>query len=96
MEKVIRLKTFLSPKNNVSKVDINLYKSILDENDLDKLIKTLNNKSVISVDTETTSLNPMEADLVGISFSCASNEAYYIPIGHKKTKCLDKELVLKK
>ena len=38
----------------------------------------------------------MEADLVGISFSCASNEAYYIPIDHKKIKCLDKELVLKK
>ncbi len=87
---------FKSTKNNVSKVDVNLYKSILDENDLEKLINTLNNKSVISVDTETTSLNPMEADLVGISFSCASNEAYYIPIDHKKIKCLDKELVLKK
>ena len=87
---------YKSTKSNVSKVDINLYKSILNENDLEKLIDTLNNKSVISVDTETTSLNPMEADLVGISFSCAANEAYYIPINHKKTKCLDKELVLKK
>ena len=85
-----------SKENNISKVDTKLYKSIVDEKDLDKLIKNLNNKSIISIDTETSSLNPMEADLIGISFSCANNEAYYIPIGHKKTKCLNKELVLKK
>ncbi|MDC3127450.1 DNA polymerase I [Candidatus Pelagibacter bacterium] len=85
-----------SKKNNISKIDVKLYKSILDENDLEKLVNNLNNKSIISVDTETTSLNPMEADLVGISFSCASNEAYYIPINHKKIKCLDKKLVLNK
>ncbi|MDC3104298.1 DNA polymerase I [Candidatus Pelagibacter bacterium] len=85
-----------SKKNKVSKIDIKLYKNVLNENDLEKLINKLNNKSIISVDTETTSLNSMEADLVGISFSCASNEAYYIPINHKKFKCLNKELVLKK
>lgn len=85
-----------SKESNISKINIKLYKSILDEEDLEKLIDNLNKKSIISVDTETTSLNPMEADLVGISFSCAPNEAYYIPIGHEKIKCLDKELVLKK
>ncbi len=89
-------KNDMSKKSNVSKIDVKLYRSILDENDLEKLIENLNSKSIISVDTETTSLNPMEADLVGISFSCASNEAYYIPINHKKIKCLDKRLVLKK
>ncbi len=83
-------------KSNVSKINVKLYKSILNENDLEKLINNLNTKSIISVDTETTSLNPMEADLVGISFSCAPNEAYYIPIKHKKIECLDKKLVLKK
>ncbi len=85
-----------SNESNISKINIKLYKSILDEKDLEKLIDNLNKKSIISVDTETTSLNPMEADLVGISFSCAPNEAYYIPIGHDKIKCLDKKLVLKK
>jgi DNA polymerase-1 len=83
-------------KNKTSKIDTKLYKSILSEKDLDKLIKILNEKSIISVDTETSSLNPIEAELVGISFSYAPNEAYYIPIAHKNIKSLKKELVLKK
>ena len=56
----------------------------------------MNTKSCISVDTETSSLNPLEAELVGISFSYAPNKAYYIPVGHKKIKGLNKELVIKK
>ena len=83
-------------KDNISKINTKLYKSILNEKDLDKLIKILNEKSLISVDTETSSLDPLEADLVGISFSYDLNNAYYIPIAHKNIKSLKKELVLKK
>ncbi len=83
-------------KTKVKKIDTNLYKSILIEKDLDKLIDTLNTKSCISIDTETSSLNPLEAELVGISFSYAPNKAYYIPVGHKNIKGLNKELVIKK
>ena len=83
-------------KDKISKINTNLYKSILNEKDLDKLLKTLNEKSIISVDTETSSLNPIEAELIGISFSHAPNEAYYIPLAHKNIKSLKKELVLKK
>jgi DNA polymerase-1 len=79
-----------------SKINTNLYKSILNEKDLDKLIKNLNEKTFISVDTETSSLNPLEADLIGISFSYAPNEAFYIPLAHKKIKSLKKEIVIKK
>jgi len=85
-----------SKKNKISKIDTNKYKSILNEKDLDDLIKTLNKKAVISVDTETSSLNPQEANLIGISFSYASNKAYYIPLAHKNFKSLKKELVIKK
>ena len=91
--------TLVSSKSkeiNISKIDVKLYKSILNEKDLEKLIDNLNKKSIISIDTETTSLNPLEAKLVGVSFSCGINEAYYIPLGHKKFKCLDKQFVLKK
>ena len=63
---------------------------------MDKWIKILNEKSVISVDTETSSLNPLETDLVGVSFSCGINKACYIPLAHKNIKGLKKELVLKK
>ncbi len=82
--------------DKISKIDIKLYKKILTEKDLDKLIKTLNEKSIVSVDTETSSLNPLEADLIGISFSYAPNKAFYIPIAHKKITNIKKEIVIKK
>ena len=71
------------------------YECILDEKNLDKWIKILGEKAVIAVDTETSSLNPLEAELVGISFSYAPNKACYIPLAHKE-KSLKKEIVLKK
>ena len=78
------------------KIDTSKYKNIINEIDLEKLIKNLNNKSIISVDTETTSLNPLIAELVGISICCSDNEAYYIPVAHKNVKSLDSKVVLKK
>ncbi len=78
------------------KINTKKYKKIIAENDLDKLIDNLNSKSVFSVDTETTSLNPQEAKLVGISVSYAPNIAYYIPVGHKNTKSINKDLVIQK
>lgn len=45
-------------------------------------VERLNAASVIAFDTETTSLNYMEAELVGVSFSVALGEAAYIPIAH--------------
>ena len=71
------------------------YECILDEKSLDKWIKVLEEKKIIAIDTETSSLNPLETDLVGVSFSCAPNKACYIPLAHK-IKSLKKEIVLKK
>ncbi len=82
--------------NKISKIDTKLYKSIINEKDLDKLIGLLNEKPLFSIDTETSSLNPLEAELIGISFSYAPNKAYYIPLRHKNVKSLSKQLVLKK
>jgi DNA polymerase I len=82
--------------NKISKIDTKSYKSIINEKELNQLIKSLDEKSVISVDTETSSLNPQEAELIGISLSYAPNASYYIPLGHKKTKNLKKNLVLNK
>jgi len=80
----------------ISKINIKGYESIINEKSLDKWIKILNEQSVISVDTETSSLNPLEADLVGVSLSYAPNKACYIPLAHKNIKGLKKEFVLKK
>ncbi|MDC0449387.1 DNA polymerase I [Pelagibacteraceae bacterium] len=82
-------------KKNDNKVNVKKYDCILDEKILDKWIKILEEKKVIAVDTETSSLNPLEAKLVGISFSYEQNKACYIPLAHKE-KSLKKELVLKK
>ena len=86
-----REKSVDNPKINTGK-----YKMINTEVDLDNLLEKLNSKSEISVDTETTSLNPIEAELVGVSFCCDTNEAYYIPIAHKNGKNLKGDTVLKK
>ena len=77
-------------------INVKGYESVIDEKVLDKWIKILKQHSVIAVDTETSSLNPLDADLVGISFSYAANKACYIPLAHKNTKSLKKEIVLKK
>jgi len=83
-------------KTEINRINTKVYQSIINEKDLDKWLSILNDQSVIAVDTETSSLNPLEADLVGISFSYAPNKACYIPLEYKKTKGLKKELVLKK
>ena len=80
----------------ISKIDTKSYKSILNEKELNELIINLNKKLVIAVDTETSSLNPQEAELIGISISYATNASFYIPLGHKNTKGLKKNLVLNK
>ncbi|MCK5915202.1 MAG: DNA polymerase I, partial [Deltaproteobacteria bacterium] len=54
---------------------------------------------VLAVDTETTSVNPMNADLVGISLAWNKTDAVYLPVGHTKIDNdaltqLDKEMVL--
>ena len=88
-----QIKKYKSP---TSLINVKGYESVTDEKVLDKWIKILKQHSVIAVDTETSSLNPLDADLVGISFSYAPNKACYIPLAHKNTKSLKKEIVLKK
>jgi len=84
----------LVKKNN--KINTKTYKTISKKKQLDELIKKLDEKSVIAVDTETSSLNPQEADLVGISVCYEANEAFYIPVGHKEKTELKKDVVLGK
>ncbi len=59
-----------------------LYKLIDNEEDLIRLLSDLKKHKVFSFDTETTSLDAMEAQLVGVSFSFKEQEAFYIPVNH--------------
>jgi len=61
---------------------------------LEKLVAALNKAEVISFDTETTSTDEMQAELVGISLSIKEGTGYYIPIGHKKGQNLFVEQVV--
>jgi len=92
-----RKKTELNTtKTQSSNINTKIYESIVNEKSLNKWLKILNEQSVIATDTETSSLNPLEADLIGISFSYAPNKACYIPLIHKNTKSLKKKIVLEK
>ena len=82
-------------KKKVENINTKNYECITDEKNLDKWIKILEEKEVIAVDIKTSSLKPLETDLVGVSFSYAPNKACYIPLNHKE-KGLKKETVLKK
>jgi len=50
---------------------------------LEALVSHLNGSKQIAFDTETTSTDQMEAELVGISLAVETGEGYYIPVGHK-------------
>ncbi len=83
-------------KNKENPIDKKNYYLIDDINEIDNWIKEAEEIGEISVDTETNSLDPHQADLIGISLSTKIGKACYIPIGHKSKKNMDKNLVLEK
>ena len=58
------------------------YQTVLDRKQLSAWIKRLGEAEVFAFDTETTSLDYMVADLVGVSFAVQPGEAAYVPCGH--------------
>ena len=59
------------------------YETILTEAQLDAWLKKITDADLVSIDTETTSLDPMTARLVGISFSIEAQHAAYLPLAHR-------------
>ncbi len=72
------------------------YYLIKDVNEIDKWLQEAEEAGELAIDTETSSLDAHQADLVGISLSTKIGKACYIPIGHKSKGCLKNELVIKK
>jgi len=58
------------------------YCAVMTTHDLDALIQDLTSQKLIAIDTETTSVNPMQAELVGFSFAMRPDEGFYIPCRH--------------
>src|SRR5690625_5298287 len=59
------------------------YETVLDWDAFDNLLNRLQAAELVAMDTETTSLDPMAARLVGISFSMEPGVAAYVPVGHR-------------
>ena len=58
------------------------YETVLDETQLDVWLATLSAADAFAFDTETTSIDYMEAELVGLSFCCEAGKAAYVPMAH--------------
>lgn len=66
---------------STEKVEVE-YRNILTKADFEEWFKTLQAAKLIAFDTETTSLDYMAAELVGLSFSFEAGKAVYIPVAH--------------
>jgi DNA polymerase-1 len=58
------------------------YRAVLDQAAFLELVKALQEAGTVSIDTETTSQDPLKAELVGLSFAMRNDQAFYIPCGH--------------
>lgn len=58
------------------------YQAVLTEAELDSWIARLQQAELVCFDTETTSLDPLQAKIVGVSFSVTPGEAAYVPLTH--------------
>ncbi|MFB0507202.1 MAG: DNA polymerase I [Thermodesulfobacteriota bacterium] len=73
------------------------YHLVIEKDQFSNLVEKLKGCQVFAFDFETTSREPMLAELIGLSFSCHPHQAYYIPLGHRyggAPRQLDKEFVL--
>lgn len=71
------------------------YECVVDEASLDKWLAKIESSALTAVDTETTSLDALAAELVGISLSVRPGEACYIPVAHRNGEAqLERDFVL--
>lgn len=64
-----------------------------DQESLSVCLKELKKAKMIAFDTETSNVDPMQADLVGISLAGSPEKGYYLPVGHEKGRQLSLEEV---
>jgi DNA polymerase-1 len=75
------------------------YRTVFSLPELEQLLELLRQAKLIAVDTETTSLDSMQAELVGLSFSVQAGSAFYIPVAHNYPgvpQQLERDVVIEK
>ena len=76
------------PLPEMPKVDRSAYVTVQKLADLEEWIRRARAARLVAVDTETSSLDAMQADLVGVSLALGPNDACYIPLAHGGTDLL--------
>ena len=58
------------------------YRTVISAHEFEEMFGALSRAPEFALDTETTSLDPLQAELVGLSFAVEPHAAYYLPLGH--------------
>ncbi|MCB1561866.1 MAG: DNA polymerase I, partial [Xanthomonadales bacterium] len=77
--------------------EVGEYRCVTEQADFDELVEQLKNAELVCFDTETTSLDPLQATIVGLSFATEPGKAAYVPLAHDypgAPKQLDRDSVL--
>lgn len=83
---------FLADLDPVRTISYDDYHLIQSEQDLSNLLQELAGISRLSVDLETTSLDPARAEIVGISLCAKPGRSFYLPLGHQNLDARNLEL----
>ena len=76
------VETEIKNEKDFNKFDYKKYSTIINKNELDNWKRKITEKGYVAIDTETDSLNAIQANLIGFSLATDINEACYIPIKH--------------
>lgn len=78
------------PKSNLETLEtLNCDYQLIDtEKKRTEIIQKLLTSKILSLDTETTGTEPMDAELVGMSFSITENQAFYVPVPDNREEAL--------
>ena len=91
------LKTLPEEQATTTAPENTIYETILSDTQLDEWLVKIEAAELVAFDTETTSIDYMEAELVGLSFAVKEGQAAYLPVAHcyeGAPKQLDREYVL--
>jgi DNA polymerase-1 len=78
-----QMSLFVATEDRSASTEVNS-SIVTDAQDLQELVSELEASSQIAFDVETTSTDPMSADLVGISLATKPEQGFYLPVGHSK------------
>ena len=71
------------------------YRTLKSTDDLSMIENLINESKFFAFDTETTSIDSLEAELVGVSFSFEANSGYYLPIAHQEKTAISRDEALR-